>query len=218
MKKGTQTHLKKVYAALAIAMLCAGAGATLYVMVLFQGLLLSFIGSIACIIGLAVTRGNHDLAAKRLGMLCGFGFCSGTSMGPLIQAVIEIDPSIVPTAFLGTCVVFVCLSLASLLSQRRSWLFLAGPLMSGLSLLFFMSIFGMLTGSSLGLQVQLYLGLLVFCGFVLFDTQLIVEKKERLDDDDYIWHSVDLFIDFIAIFQRLLVILASKEKKKNNKR
>lgn len=35
-------------------------------------------------------------------------------------------------------------------------------------------------------QVTLYLGLVIFCGFVLFDTQLIVEKC-RNGDDDFIW-------------------------------
>ena len=49
----------------------------------------------------------------------------------------------------------------------------------------------------------------MFCGFVLFDTQLIIERFSN-GDNDYIWHSVDLFIDFIAIFKRLLIILASK--------
>ena len=63
--------------------------------------------------------------------------------------------------------------------------------------------------SSLTPQFQLYFGLLLFCGFVLFDTQMIIERKER-GDDDYIWHSLDLFIDFLAIFKRLLIILAQK--------
>ena len=49
----------------------------------------------------------------------------------------------------------------------------------------------------------------MFCGLVLFDTQMIIEKHSR-GDDDYIWHSVDLFIDFVEIFRRLLVILGNK--------
>jgi FtsH-binding integral membrane protein len=75
-------------------------------------------------------------------------------------------------------------------------------------MLLFMSILS-LFGLGFGYELQLYLGLLIYCGFVLFDTQLIVEKYQ-LGDNDYIWHSVDLFIDFINIFRRILIILASK--------
>ena len=38
---------------------------------------------------------------------------------------------------------------------------------------------------------------------------MIVERHSH-GDDDYIWHSVDLFLDFVAIFKRLLIILANK--------
>lgn len=48
-------------------------------------------------------------------------------------------------------------------------------------------------------------------GFVLYDTQLIMEKR-RAGDKDFIAHSVDLFVDFIGIFRRLLIILAQKVK------
>lgn len=59
------------------------------------------------------------------------------------------------------------------------------------------------------LQSQLYLGLVAMCGFVLFDTQLIVEKR-RAGSRDFVTHALDLFIDFIGIFRRLLVILTQK--------
>jgi FtsH-binding integral membrane protein len=65
-------------------------------------------------------------------------------------------------------------------------------------------------------NVYLYLGLAIMCAFVLYDTQLIVEKCAS-GDTDYIWHSVDLFIDLIDIFRRLVIILGmnSKNKKKD---
>lgn len=58
-------------------------------------------------------------------------------------------------------------------------------------------------------QSYLYLGLALMSGFVLYDTQLIMEKR-RAGDKDFIAHSVDLFVDFIGIFRRLLIILAQK--------
>lgn len=58
-------------------------------------------------------------------------------------------------------------------------------------------------------QGYLYLGLALMSGFVLYDTQLIMEKR-RAGDKDFVAHSVDLFVDFIGIFRRLLIILAQK--------
>ena len=77
------------------------------------------------------------------------------------------------------------------------------------ALYFFLSPSLSLPPLSCSLQFELYFGLVIFCGFILFDTQLIVEKFEH-GDTDYLWHSIDLFLDFVNIFRRLLIILASK--------
>lgn len=215
LNKATRTHLKNVYSALALTMLSAGAGALAFFFTGFMAGFLAVIGSLILLLSLRFTPHTPENTPKRLAMLCGFGACTGFSLGPLLDVVIDINPSIIPTAFLGTCVIFVCFTLAALYSERRSFLYLGGILMSGLSMLCMILFINIFLGSYLAFQFELYFGLVLFCGFILFDTQLIVEKFE-LGDNDYLWHSIDLFLDFINIFRRLLIILASKEKKRKN--
>lgn len=58
-------------------------------------------------------------------------------------------------------------------------------------------------------QAHIYLGLMLMCGFVLFDTQAIIEKR-RMGNQDFIQHALELFIDFIGMFRRLVIILTQK--------
>jgi FtsH-binding integral membrane protein len=60
--------------------------------------------------------------------------------------------------------------------------------------------------------MQIFGGLLVFMGYVLFDTQMIIERANR-GDYNYVKHALDLFVDFAAIFVRLLVIMVSHYSK-----
>lgn len=60
--------------------------------------------------------------------------------------------------------------------------------------------------------MQIFGGLLVFMGYVLFDTQMIIERANR-GDYNYVKHALDLFVDFVAIFVRLLVIMVSHYSK-----
>lgn len=53
------------------------------------------------------------------------------------------------------------------------------------------------------------------CGFVIYDTQLIIEKY-HMGSKDFILHSLDLFVDFVNIFRHLLIILTQKVKVRNN--
>ena len=59
------------------------------------------------------------------------------------------------------------------------------------------------------LQAHLYIGLAIFCGFIMFDTQVII-RKARNGDKDFIAHSLDLFIDFVQIFRKVLILLMQK--------
>merc|ERR1719333_1356095 len=112
-----------------------------------------------------------------------------------------MNPSIVPTAFMVTATIFGCFTGASLMAPDGKYLYLGGTLMSGLSTLFFRS--------QLLFQAHIWIGLAVFCGFIMFDTQLIINKA-RNGDRDFIAHSLDLFIDFVQVFRKVLILLMQK--------
>lgn len=213
----TRRHLKNVYACLTASMLTAafGSGVHLFTEVL-KGGFLSAIASIGFLIALSLTPYDGKNQTKRFGILMGFSFCTGLGLGPLMDVVIQIDPSIIPTAFFATTLIFVCFTLSALWAEQRTYLYLGGTLLSGLSMLCFLSLVNLFLGAQIIFQVQLYGGLLLFCGFVLYDTQLIVYKHKR-GDKDFVWHSVDLFLDFIQIFRRLMIILAQNKDSKKRK-
>lgn len=130
-------------------------------------------------------------------------------MGPLLEAAIGVNPSIIVTALIGTVVIFTSFTLASLFAQRGIMLYLCSTLTTLLFSLLLLSVANLFFGSYLLFQSYVYLGLLVMCGFVLYDTQLIVEKR-RSGNKDFIAHALELFIDFIGIFKQLVIILTKK--------
>lgn len=214
----TIQHLKKVYTCLSLSMLIAavGSGVHLFTDVL-KGGLLSAVASIGLLIALSLTPYDGKNQTKRVGFLMGFAFCTGLGLGPLMDIVMKIDASIIPTAFFYTTLIFFCFTLSALWAKERFYLYLGGWLMSGLSILCFLSLANLFLGARLLFQVELYGGFVLFCFFVAYDTQLIVHKHKQ-GDKDFVWHSIDLFLDFVQIFRRILIILAQKEdsKKKRN--
>ncbi|OWK14845.1 hypothetical protein Celaphus_00001301 [Cervus elaphus hippelaphus] len=143
------------------------------------------------------TPHSHETKQKRLGLLAGFAFLTEVGLGPALGLCVAINPSILPTAFTGTAMIFTCFTLSTLYARHCSHIFLGGILMSAMSLMLSSSLGNLFFGSIWLFQANLYVGLVVMCGFVLFDTQLIIEKAENRDKD-YIWHCVDLFLDFLS--------------------
>ncbi|XP_052466480.1 probable Bax inhibitor 1 [Carassius gibelio] len=83
---------------------------------------LSMLGSLALMGWLAMTPHSPHTERKRLAILAGFAFFTGLGLGPLMDYIISVNPSIILTAFLGTSVIFSCFTLSALCAQRRSYL------------------------------------------------------------------------------------------------
>lgn len=78
---------------------------------------------------------------------------SGIGMGPLLEYVSVIDPAIVVTALLGTTLVFTCFSIAAMLADRGSFLYLGGTLMTLLTSISIMSLANIFMQSQILYQV-----------------------------------------------------------------
>ncbi|XP_055374446.1 bax inhibitor 1 [Condylostylus longicornis] len=212
-------HLAKTYLCLGGTTATATLGSLLHLSGWLELGFLTGIGSILLVLGLIFMEDNGKNFYTRLGMLLGFGFCSGQTLGPFLQYIRILNPAIIVTALTGTSIVFVTLTLAALLAERGSYLFLGGILISVLNTMALISLFNMFMGSYFIAQTQLYIGLGVMSTFILYDTQAIIEKA-RMGSRDYIRHSLDLFFDVLSIFRKLLIILAQKEEneRQNKKR
>ncbi|CAG7894890.1 hypothetical protein BRARA_B02945 [Brassica rapa] len=214
-----QNHLKRVYLTLCCALVASAFGAYLHVLWNIGGILTT-IGCFGSMIWLLSSPPYEQ--QKRLSLLFLSAVLEGASVGPLIKLAVDFDPSILVTAFVGTAIAFICFSGAAMLARRREYLYLGGLLSSGLSMLMWLqfasSIFG---GSASIFKFELYFGLLIFVGYMVVDTQDIIEKA-HLGDMDYVKHSLTLFTDFVAVFVRVLIIMlknsADKEDKKKRRR
>jgi FtsH-binding integral membrane protein len=211
-----QNHLKNVYSCLLIATLCA----TLGVFLSMHGWLnyprLAIFGSIITTIWLFTIDFNARTQMKCFALMSATALFTGIYLSPLINLAIAVDPQIVMTAFLLTTTIFVCFTLSALLTQKRTYLYLGGLLGTGTSVMLLLSLMNIFGRSQLIFNVNLYLGLLIACGYILYDTQLIVERAVR-GDMNYVKHALTLFIDMVDLFVRILIILLKNSQNKNKK-
>lgn len=212
-----KSHLKQVYSTLAMATLAAAIGSYVHLFTnLLSGGFLAALGAIGFAMAIFATPNNAQNSVKRMSYLMGFAGCTGLALGPLMEIAIHLNPRIIPMSFLSTCLVFGSFSLSSIFSTHRKWLYMGGALMSMLSVMLFMSVVNLFIGSQFLFQAQLYLGLIVFCVFIMYDTANIIEKC-RMGDTDHISHAMELFIDFVDVFRTLMVILIQKERNNNQR-
>jgi len=213
--KDLQTHLVNVYGALCTTLLASAVGVWAHLMWNLGGIL-STLAVMGLLLFLRMDT-DKDNVSKRMAILTSIGFFQGISLGPLMALTLDVNPSILVTAFLGTSVIFVCFTVSALKAQRFQYLALGGILSSGISMLILLSFLNIFMRSEMIFYVYLYLGLLIFSGYVLYDTQIIVERF-RSGDRDFAWHAVELFIDFVGIFVRIVILLLDNEKSKDKRR
>ncbi|CAF1094654.1 unnamed protein product [Adineta ricciae] len=201
-----RNHLKNVYACLMGTTLCATLGVLISMTGWFNYPLLAVFGSIITGAWLSSLDLNARTQNKCFALMAATGLFTGMYISPLINVAIQVDPQIPMTALLITTFVFVCFTLSALLTQKRTYLYLGGLLGTGASVMLLLSFMNIFARSQLLFNANLYLGLVMACGYILYDTQLIVVRANT-GDMNYVKHALLLFVDLIDLFVRILVIL-----------
>ena len=203
-----QKHVTNVYTQLSLCFVTSLVGCLLTLnRTISVGFEAASIGTI--VMFFAVLFGSEKY--RKLG-LYGYTFLQGITLGYFTQ---QVGTEVVMHALLGTIAVFLCFSCAALTAPSRSYLYLGGILGSALSLMFWNNLFARLLGYST-MTLEIYGGLVLFCGYVVFDTQLMIAKAEN-GIKDVVGDCLNLWIDLVSIFIRLARILQDKEDKKKKK-
>ena len=171
------------------------------------------------IIGLIVYMNIIDAQKKeqKVLLLSIIGYLFGGNMQPMINMYLAVKPDILMQAIGYTACMFASFTAMSLLSKRRSFLFLGGIISSIMSCLFWMAIIRFFFGYQIvGGYVYSIIGVIFASLYVIFDTQLIVERLCR-GDHDTPKHALVLFVDLIQLFIKVLAFLNENDNKKKRR-
>lgn len=139
-----------------------------------------------------------------------FTFISGLLISPLIAYQLLGGKTEVLVQALGlTASIFGGLTIYTLTS-RTDFSYLRGALSIGLFGMFGIIIIGWFTGGfALNFQFAFAIGVVVlFSGFVLYDTSQILHHYRT---DEYVAGALSLYIDFIILFQYILMLLSRRD-------
>ncbi|NXQ32485.1 LFG4 protein, partial [Alaudala cheleensis] len=167
-------------------------------------LLISGFGSLAVIVALTLYRHQHPLNLYLL-----FGFCSVVDRLLFLLVVTFYEVSVVLQAFILTTAVFLGLTAYTLQSKRDFSKFGAG-LFACLWILIFSGFLRLFFYSETIELVFAAAGALLFCGFIIYDTHLLMHK---LSPEEYILAAINLYLDIINLFLHLLRFLEAFNKK-----
>lgn len=205
-------HLQKVYATLAGGILAAALGAYIDSKHHVAGVMTQ-LSLFAAIVGLMFIKDVFN----RLAVFHAAGLLIGINLGPLLAQIAFRRPDIIVTAFTGAAMIFVSFSAAALVAKRREFLYLGGVLGSALTILCSLRMLNFFMGGTLSaglFVVELYGGLAMFMCYIIFDTQMIIEEAHN-GRRDFVAHALELLMDFVGVFVRLLIILQRNAQKKS---
>ncbi|ALC45321.1 CG1287 [Drosophila busckii] len=145
-------------------------------------------------------------------------------LGAVIAPICFLGGPILVRALLYTGGIVGALSTVAACAPSEKFLTIGGPLAIGLGLVFASSLASMwlppTTALGAGLaSMSLYGGLILFSGFLLYDTQRVVKAAESYPEHGYVRfdpinHALAIYMDALNIFIRIAIILSSGDQRK----
>lgn len=143
------------------------------------------------------------------------------SQAAVLSPLLFFNPALLARAGLYTAGVVGSLCYVGATAKEGQYLWLGGPLLAGITVVALSSLAPMILPATafralaVTEALSLYGGLAVFGGFVLWDTQSILQHAQLIQAgthrEDPLSESIRLELDFINIFIRIVQILAKQQ-------
>ena len=119
--------------------------------------------------------------------------------------------SSVMIALLLTFITVVSLSIYAM-KTKEDFTIVGGTLFVCMILLIFISIIYIIIPLQFLYLIYLYGSLICFCIYLIYDTQLIMgEGRIKFSEDDYILAAINIYLDIIILFLKILQIFGKKD-------
>lgn len=144
------------------------------------------------------------------GILTIFTVCQSYILGAMC---VQFDSNIVIMAGISTIAVTLTLTLFAF-QTKYDCTGMGGFLLSSLIGLIVIQIVNIFVKSSSIQLMAASFGLIIFSGYLVYDTQLIVggtHRKYQFSTDEHVFATINLYLDIVNIFVNLLQLLDSKD-------
>lgn len=170
--------------------------------------LLVYFPTLACLLGLQFKKDSYP---TNYWLLAGFTFCISLNVGVVC--------SILHSAGLGIVIVQATSITTAIFFGLTAYALHSGRDFSYMKSFLACSLWGMVFGGFLSVFLGIavvdsalaWFGAIVFCGYILYDTDRLATK---LGYDDYIVAACELYLDIINLFMYILKILLRNKKGK----
>ena len=159
------------------------------------------------IVGLIVGFGMQfaqNVPGLNIGLLMAYSVIQGALLGPLLTLVERFAPGVPMQAGVITLAIFGGLSFYAITS-KKDFSFMGGALTAGVIGLFVVGILLMFFHSPVVSLFYAGAGVVIFSGFVLYDTSQIMNK---LAPNQVVGGAISLYLDFILLFMFVLRLLS----------